>query len=67
MRLEHEVVREARAAGLPVRYLVVPGAHDFDAFSIALRETFPWIASRLGSVAQVASGPASAPVRGAAA
>src|SRR5262249_3672689 len=40
VRVERNVMRDARAAGLPVHFLVVPGGHDFEAFSNALRETF---------------------------
>ena len=49
----------AHAAGIATCLLVRPGGHDFDLWSQALSDSFPWIAWRLGLTGEPAHEPAT--------
>jgi len=49
----------AARAGIATCYLVRPGGHDFDLWSQALSDAFPWISWRLGLTAEPAHEPAT--------
>jgi S-formylglutathione hydrolase FrmB len=48
----------ARKAGIATCILVRPGGHDFDLWSQALKDAFPWLSWRLGLTPEPASEPA---------
>ena len=48
----------ALRAGIATCVLVRPGGHDFDLWSQALQDSFPWLAWRLGLIPEPASEPA---------
>ena len=48
----------AEAAGIATCLLVRPGGHDFDLWSQALSDSFPWLAWRLGLSGEPPNGPA---------
>ncbi len=47
LQAAHELQPEALRAGIATCILVRPGGHDFDLWSQALRDSFPWLAWRL--------------------
>jgi S-formylglutathione hydrolase FrmB len=49
----------AQRAGIATCILVRPGGHDFDLWSQALEDSFPWLAWRLGLTAEPAHEPAT--------
>jgi S-formylglutathione hydrolase FrmB len=49
----------ASGAGISTCILVRPGGHDYDLWSQALVDSFPWLAWRLGLTAEPAHEPAS--------
>jgi S-formylglutathione hydrolase FrmB len=55
----HLLQPEALRAGIATCISVIPGGHDFGVWSQALRDSFPWLAWRLG----VAPHPADEPAR----
>lgn len=48
----------AQAAGIATCLLIRPGGHDFDLWSQALADSFPWLAWRLGLAGAPVGGPA---------
>jgi S-formylglutathione hydrolase FrmB len=48
----------ALRAGIDTCLLVRPGGHDFDLWSLALQDSFPWLSWRLGLTAEPAKEPA---------
>ena len=48
--------------GSPPASLVRPGGHDFDLWSQALQDSFPWLAWRLGLTPEPAQEPATCAV-----
>jgi S-formylglutathione hydrolase FrmB len=44
--------REARAAGMDVGYLELPGGHDWRVWSTGPARELPWLAGRLGLIAR---------------
>jgi S-formylglutathione hydrolase FrmB len=55
----HTLQPAARSAGIATCLLVRPGGHDFDLWSQALSDSFPWLAWRLGLTGEPASEPAA--------
>ena len=55
----HQLQPAALRAGIATCLLVRPGGHDFDLWSQALRDAFPWLAWRLGLSPQPSSEPAT--------
>jgi S-formylglutathione hydrolase FrmB len=55
----HQLQPAALRAGIATCLLVRPGGHDFDLWSQALRDAFPWLAWRLGLTPEPSSEPAT--------
>ena len=55
----HDLQPAALRAGIATCTLVRPGGHDFDLWSQALEDAFPWLAWRLGLTDQPAHEPAT--------
>jgi S-formylglutathione hydrolase FrmB len=55
----HQLQPAALRAGISTCLLVRPGSHDFDLWSQALRDAFPWLAWRLGLSPEPPSEPAT--------
>ncbi len=55
----HQLQPAALQAGIATCLLVRPGGHDFDLWSQALRDAFPWLAWRLGLSPEPSSEPAT--------
>lgn len=45
---QHEVQTAAVRAGIPIRWLVVPGGHSWYAATAGLERSLPWLAARMG-------------------
>jgi S-formylglutathione hydrolase FrmB len=54
----HRLQPAAAKAGIATCILVRPGGHDFDLWSQALQDAFPWLSWRLGLTPQPATEPA---------
>jgi S-formylglutathione hydrolase FrmB len=54
----HNLQPAAAKAGIATCILVRPGGHDFDLWSRALQDSFPWLAWRLGLTAEPSTEPA---------
>jgi S-formylglutathione hydrolase FrmB len=55
----HELQPAAQRAGIATCILVRPGGHDFDLWTQALSDAFPWLSWRLGLIPRPTSEPAS--------
>jgi S-formylglutathione hydrolase FrmB len=55
----HDLQPAALKAGIATCLLVRPGGHDFDLWSQALRDAFPWLSWRLGLTPEPKSEPAT--------
>jgi S-formylglutathione hydrolase FrmB len=55
----HNLQPAALRAGIATCILVRPGGHDFDLWSQALEDSFPWLSWRLGLTPQPSSEPAT--------
>ena len=55
----HDLQPAALRAGIATCILVRPGGHDFDLWSQALADSFPWLSWRLGLTPEPASEPAT--------
>jgi len=55
----HQLQPAAAAAGISTCILVRSGAHDFDLWSQALRDSFPWLAWHLGLTGEPKTEPAT--------
>jgi S-formylglutathione hydrolase FrmB len=55
----HNLQPEALRAGITTCVLVRPGGHDFDLWSQALEDSFPWLAWRLGLIPEPNHEPAT--------
>ena len=54
----HDLQPAAVKAGIATCILVRPGGHDFDLWTQALKDAFPWLSWRLGLIPQPATEPA---------
>lgn len=54
----HQLQPAALAAGIATCILVDPGGHDYDLWSQALQDAFPWLSWRLGLTAEPKTEPA---------
>ena len=55
----HSLQPAALRAGIATCLLVRPGGHDFDLWSQALQDSFPWLSWRLGLTAEPTTEPAT--------
>jgi S-formylglutathione hydrolase FrmB len=55
----HDLQPAARRAGIATCILVRPGGHDFDLWSQALQDSFPWLSWKLGLTPEPDSEPAT--------
>ncbi|MGB7053398.1 MAG: alpha/beta hydrolase-fold protein [Acidimicrobiales bacterium] len=58
LQAAHSLQPAALKAGMATCILVRPGGHDFDLWTQALRDAFPWLSWRLGLIPEPASEPA---------